>query len=324
MNMMKNANKRIIIYLVIVLSLLLFLIIETMVLRSRLEKRMQEKETADTAVTSAGEKEIITESSAPEETLEVSPAPYQSQGIVSSGDRALWNAAVDIYGRHADSKAAYEEMTSFLEEQGEDAGGTDTAFGEEFRRLFEYWDETDTESFVNQNGLPDGLPDDDSLCIVILGYALYPDGKMRDELILRLDEGLAAARKYPNAYVLVTGGGTAMGAPMIKEADRMADYLKDKGLEPSRIIVEDNSMTTAENAVLSEMILKTSYPQVEEIAIVTSDYHVPLGCQIFQGWFIMTGSKLKVVSNSACHPGNPTVFKLKDQVFWMEELTHYL
>ena len=328
MFIMRNANKRIIIYLVIVVLLLIFLIVESQILKSKIEEKKETSAAQKSEEINADDKEssyltqanAVSDNSTEVTNPQTSYTPSDKNGNIS---KLLWNQAASVYGKSKGADEACLEMKKLLEEYGStsDEGMPEE---EDFRIFFDYWDETNGKGFVNNDGIPVGLPDDDSLCIVVLGYALYPDGGMRDELKLRLDEGYEAAEKYPNALVLVTGGGTALGAPSIKEADKMAKYLEEKGLDPSRIIVENNSMTTAENAVFCEMLLKTEYPQVKEIAIVTSDYHVPLGCQIFQGWFIMTGSYLKVSSNAACHPGNPTTFGIRDQVFWMEELTGYL
>ena len=104
----------------------------------------------------------------------------------------------------------------------------------------------------------------------------------------------------------------------------MAEYLIDNGIDPARIIVENNSLSTSENAVYSEILLRNEYPEINKLFIVTSDYHVPMACAIFEGWFIMKGSNLRVISNYACDPGNPTVFRIKDQVYWMEELLYFL
>ena len=81
------------------------------------------------------------------------------------------------------------------------------------QELFSYCDRTNEKDFVNSES-PEGLPDDDSLCIVILGYSLSPYGEVRDELMTRLDAGIEVAEKYPNAYILVTGGGTALREPL--------------------------------------------------------------------------------------------------------------
>ena len=45
--------------------------------------------------------------------------------------------------------------------------------------------------------------------------------------------------------------------------------------------MEDRSSTTDENAKFTLKILTEQYPQIRSIAIVTSDYHVPLGCTLF-------------------------------------------
>lgn len=73
--------------------------------------------------------------------------------------------------------------------------------------------------------LPDGLPDTDELCIVVLGFQLNPDGSMRDELINRLNVALRSAEKYPNAYIVCTGGGTASGNASATEAGEMATLI---------------------------------------------------------------------------------------------------
>ena len=45
-----------------------------------------------------------------------------------------------------------------------------------------YGDYVNTDMNVNV----DGLPNDDSLCITVLGFALNDDGTMKDELVGRL------------------------------------------------------------------------------------------------------------------------------------------
>ena len=94
--------------------------------------------------------------------------------------------------------------------------------GEEWEKIMEYWDYVNTDMNVNVDVLPDGLPNDDSLCITVLGFALNDVGTMKDELVGRLQTALASAQKYPNAYVAVTGGGTAKNNPNAIEADQMA------------------------------------------------------------------------------------------------------
>lgn len=131
------------------------------------------------------------------------------------------------------------------------------------------------------SALPDGLPDDDSLCIVVLGYCLNADGTMAPELVHRLETALEAAYTYPNAYIAVTGGATASRSDAT-EAGVMAAWLERQGVNPDRMILETNSYSTTENAVNTCRILSAYYPSVECLAIVTSDYHAAWGSVLFQ------------------------------------------
>ncbi len=129
--------------------------------------------------------------------------------------------------------------------------------------------------------IPAGLPEDNSLAIVILGYALNDNGTMKSELVGRLETGLALANEYPEAYVVVTGGGTAKNAPEITEGGAMAEWLLEKGLKKERLIVEDRAANTILNAENTYNILKNDYPQVKSISIVSSDYHMPRASALF-------------------------------------------
>ena len=136
------------------------------------------------------------------------------------------------------------------------------------------WQNACTELTLNPGVLPHGLPEDDSLCIVVMGFALNPGGSMRPELLGRLEATLASAKQYPNAFVLCTGGGTASANPGVTEAGQMAEWLAEQGIAPERIIVENRSHSTEQNAAYSIEILQSDYPQVTSLALVSSDYHL--------------------------------------------------
>ncbi len=150
-----------------------------------------------------------------------------------------------------------------------------------WRSIMALWQYVRTELTVNEGVLPDGLPDTDELCIVVLGFQLNPDGSMKDELVERLKVALRSAEKYPNAFVICTGGGTAAEDPSATEAGRMAEWLTEHGLSRERLLVEDRSLTTAQNAVYSLDLLAEHCPQVTRIAIVSSDYHIATGVLLF-------------------------------------------
>lgn len=177
------------------------------------------------------------------------------------------------------------------------------SLGEKWTRIMELWK---TPVAVNE-ALPDGLPEDDSLCLVGLGFQLNPDGTMRDELIERLKVMLAASEKYPNALIVCTGGGTAADDPTATEAGRMAEWLEAQGVNPSRLIVEDHSLTTAQNAIYTFDILAERYPQVKKLAIISSDYHIATGTLLFSTEAILRGSDIEVVTNASWHAPSGTL-----------------
>lgn len=157
----------------------------------------------------------------------------------------------------------------------------DAEVGAVWESIMEYWDYANTGLEIHYDVLPDGLPEDDSLCLVVLGFQLLPDGGMDPELVGRCEVALKSAEKYPNAFVLVTGGGTAYRNGLVTEAGVMADWLREHGVAAERLIVEDRSLTTAENAVYCDAILFETYPQIRSLAIITSDYHIGMGSVLF-------------------------------------------
>lgn len=189
----------------------------------------------------------------------------------------------------------------------------DPALGNAWGQVMEMWNFVNTDLEVSYDSLPNGLPQDDSLCIVVLGFQLNPDGSMAEELIGRCTVALNCARQYPNALIAVTGGGTAFRKPELTEADQMAAWLKENGVAEERIIVENRSQTTVENAQFTSMILLQEYPQVKSLAVVSSDYHVPLGCLLFSEQFIfisyVTGiDMIPVTANAGYKAKNPLPF----------------
>lgn len=173
-----------------------------------------------------------------------------------------------------------------------------------WEEIMHNWSWINTNMPVHLQVLPDGLPDDDSMCIVVLGYGLNPDGSMKQELVSRLETALACAEKYPNAYILCTGGETS-NIPGISEAGEMGAWLLDAGLEADRLILETESLSTTENALNTYAILAERYPQVAYLSLVTSDYHIRWSCAMFSTVSSYKsgcegGSVLPVISNAVC------------------------
>ncbi|MBC1492359.1 YdcF family protein [Listeria booriae] len=104
--------------------------------------------------------------------------------------------------------------------------------------------------------------------ILILGAKVKGDpAKPMPVLQERLDAAIPFIQKNKEAQVVVSGGqGSDESA---SEASVMKEYLIDKGVEASRIKVEDKSMRTEENLEYS----KEKF-DLGKTVIVTSEYHV--------------------------------------------------
>ena len=178
--------------------------------------------------------------------------------------------------------------------------GEDPALADTWSGIVDFWIHLNEGLDVRQPVLPDGLPDDDSLCIVVMGYYLKQDGSMRSELIDRLEVALASAEKYPNAYILCTGGGSNK-----TEAEQMARWLKKQGISEDRIIIEKKAKSTIENATYGCAMLYSDYPQVTTLGVITSDYHIYRSCLYFNTQAALDAYKLdtvpmKVVAAATC------------------------
>ena len=230
------------------------------------------------------------------------PTPFvKPQGYTEESYRLVSDMAYAYAQRQ-------EEAFDIIKADLEELSALDPALGNLWGKLMRLWSEVNTSLTLNPGVLPDGLPEDDSLCIVALGFQLEGDGSMAPELVGRCETALRCAEKYPNAYIAVTGGGTAWLNRSATEAGVMAAWLRDHGVSAERIITEDASMTTGDNAVFTCKILRENYPQVKSVAIVSSDYHVPLGVLLFQEQAYLeeyeTGAlPFSVVSNAAFDTG---------------------
>ena len=199
----------------------------------------------------------------------------------------------------------------------------DPALGATWTGIMDYWEYANRDMPINK-ALPDDLPQDDSLCLVVLGFQLGYDGEMAPELLGRCEVALRCARQYPNAYIAVTGGGTAYNDETVTEAGVMADWFLSQGIAPERIIREDASLTTDQNALNTCAILIRDYPQVNALAVISSDYHLPLGCTMFTEAALLVGFYLgevpyTVVSNAAYCPENslPGYSGMKNQASYV-------
>lgn len=219
------------------------------------------------------------------------PEPREAKVILSE--------IIDTYAEQPDTSLD----ALFSELKAADEGKA--AAWEHIMDFWRRWDEMPVPVWE----LPTELPEDDSLCLVVLGFELNADGTMQDELLGRLSVALRCALQYPEAYVLCTGGGTAAKAPEVTEAGLMGQWLLDNGLDASRLLMEDYSRSTVENALFSYALLHSKAPSVRSLCIITSSYHMVWGGVLFEAALTLhqpeDESALRVISGASYPITNP-------------------
>jgi uncharacterized SAM-binding protein YcdF (DUF218 family) len=228
-------------------------------------------------------------------------------------EEALISEIVTYYARHTDGD--YNEDNGWtasainadidIQRCLAELTALNPALGEAVSNIMNYWQYADTTMPINTGVLPNGLPNDNSLCIVTLGFQLdQTTGQMQQELVDRLNVTLASAQKYPNAYLAVTGGGTSPADRTKTEGKLMADWLIANGISADRIIVEDRAGNTVGNATYTFALLKQK-PEITSIAMISSSSHVQRGVAIFQATFQLEAYKadtapIAILDNASC------------------------
>ncbi len=129
----------------------------------------------------------------------------------------------------------------------------------------------------------DGKPVDG---IILLGGSVdAQDSVNRGSIVVneaaeRVLDVIELARRYPEARVLVVGGGGTVFGDGTAEAPVTAAFLKSVGIDPSRILIEDRSRTTFENAVFAVPVAKPK--EGERWLLVTSAWHMPRAVGVFE------------------------------------------
>lgn len=113
---------------------------------------------------------------------------------------------------------------------------------------------------------------DDVEYLVVLGAGLHGDVPSLS-LTDRLEGALAWLEAHPDC-VAVVSGGQGPGETMT-EGEAMGIWLEARGIDPSRIIVEDRATSTHENLEYSFALIRGRGGEPDgNCAIVTSEYHL--------------------------------------------------
>lgn len=103
----------------------------------------------------------------------------------------------------------------------------------------------------------------------------------------RMTELVALARRYPDARLVFTGGQGSLVHGSLTEADVARALWTALGVDPARVVYEDQARNTFENAVLTKALVQ---PRPGETwLLVTSASHMPRSVGVFRraGWNVV-------------------------------------
>lgn len=110
--------------------------------------------------------------------------------------------------------------------------------------------------------------------LLILGCTVHGERPTR-LLQTRIDCAAQYLKLYPQTMAIASGGCFRTGQTK-SEAEVIRAGLCAAGIEPGRILLEDQARSTAENFMLCKRLLegqKVFFPK-EKVAFVTNDFHV--------------------------------------------------
>ncbi|MEH3139643.1 MAG: YdcF family protein [Mycobacterium kyogaense] len=217
-------------------------------------------------------------------------APYRNDLLFSAASAqiarkdvdaaiALYRTALDTAPNDVDAQSYLAGWSRFLGRQAEadtylnQIRALDPARAEHLQTMFATIDQKVATP------LTDALPalQEPGLGIVTLGYALRDDGSMDDILIDRLQQTKAAAQRWPNAPIIVTGGVEQSGRT---EGESMKEWLVDNGVAAARIHDENFARSTVENASYGVEVL--AQLRATHALVISSASHIRRALTVFQ------------------------------------------
>ena len=174
---------------------------------------------------------------------------------------------------------------------------------------------------------PKTIPVHGRHAFVVLGYELK-NGKMTQELMGRCDAAAAAAKAFPDSILVCSGGATGANNPeKHTEARLMKKYLVNAcGIAPERVFLDEEALTTTENAINTFAILRAR--GIETITIVTSTYHQRWGQVLYNAMAAKYrqayGYSVEIIGNYCYDVAPSNVLYLADAQFALTQLKSIL
>ena len=120
--------------------------------------------------------------------------------------------------------------------------------------------------------------------IIVLGNMPLDEFTPTIDLVYRVLKGVELAKTNPNSILIMTGGRTA---GRVSEAEMMGVIAWSRGIEAKRILLEENSRTTAENAQFSADLLNKF--SIDKTFVISKIEHL--------GWAVPYFKKFPIFKN---------------------------
>ncbi|MCL2286228.1 MAG: YdcF family protein [Firmicutes bacterium] len=106
---------------------------------------------------------------------------------------------------------------------------------------------------------------------IVLGAGTR-NGEILSTLARRLDAAVSYHRQNPGALIIVSGGLGHREA--LTEAYVMARYLTERGVCPSRILLDELAYSTYSNMRYSRKIIDEYFNHIPSVVVITSNFHM--------------------------------------------------
>jgi uncharacterized SAM-binding protein YcdF (DUF218 family) len=129
--------------------------------------------------------------------------------------------------------------------------------------------------------------------ILVLGGAVDPALSLAygetvfNSSVVRVLGGIALARQHPEAKLALVGGEGGLITAGLPESRATAAFVVAEGIAPERVVLEERSRSTHENAVYAKSLLRPKPGQVW--ILVTSAFHMPRAVASFAAvdWLVV-------------------------------------
>ncbi len=113
--------------------------------------------------------------------------------------------------------------------------------------------------------------------VIVLGGGITPAGKPSPSSALRAAKAAELAGLFPGALLIMSGSTSIRADQAViedTEAAIMKKYTVSLGVNPQRILLENDSRDTLANAIFAKKNYLAPY-QMRNVMVVTSSFHIP-------------------------------------------------